>query len=210
MSPHAAVFGKLPSHGDFVARGMEPAAREAWDGWISEGLARARERLGDGFEAAHDTAPPWRFVDGPGPLGDSWRAGALAASIDRAQRRFVIVAMADGLEAEDAAARGGELAEGMEQAIYDAFAGGWDVDRLASESEDITSSAHPRESGDPGVFSPADSSPAPEEKTWIPAFAGMSGVKMGGAWWSDDGEIEGPAPDIWSRMFPPASAEAAA
>ena len=41
-------------------------------------------------------------------------------------------------------------------------------------SEVPFSSAHPRESGDPGVFVSEPHS-APGEKTWIPAFAGMSG-----------------------------------
>jgi asparagine synthase (glutamine-hydrolysing) len=36
-------------------------------------------------------------------------------------------------------------------------------------------SAHPRESGDPGVFGDSGSRSGGSEKTWVPAFAGMSG-----------------------------------
>ena len=38
-----------------------------------------------------------------------------------------------------------------------------------------TKSAHPREGGDPGVFLRGRAGSAPGEKTWVPAFAGMSG-----------------------------------
>jgi type VI secretion system protein ImpM len=122
------LFGKIPAHGDFVARGLDARTRERWDVFLSDGLARAQERLGDGFEAAHDGAPAWRFVLGPEGPGDGWTAGAFAPSMDRAGRRFAIVAMMQGLDGEapcvDAAA------DAMEEVIFQALETGVDTDGL--------------------------------------------------------------------------------
>ena len=128
--PFAIVFGKLPRHGDFVSRGLAEGPRQAWDDWASQGLAEARERLGENFEPAHDIAPPWRFITGPGPFGQDWRAGALAPSVDSAGRRFVILVAADGLSPVQAKDRGPAVAEDMEGLIYSAFSNGWNVDEL--------------------------------------------------------------------------------
>ena len=135
MSPARPVlFGKLPSHGDFVSRNLDPAAREALDGWASAGLEQAREALGEAFEAAHDGAPPWRFVAGPGPLGPSWRAGALAPSIDSAGRRFLVLLAVDGLEPAEAAGAGEALADAMEGLIYGAFEQGMSADAVVASA----------------------------------------------------------------------------
>ena len=106
------AFGKLPAHGDFVARGLGASERDAWDAWASDSLERARRDLGEAFEAEHDQAPPWRFAFGPGRFAQTWVAGALTPSIDRGGRRFVIVAWARGADGPAAArARAGQVAE---------------------------------------------------------------------------------------------------
>lgn len=130
-APRAVLFGKLPSHGDFVARGLDAPAREAWDAWASAGLAQARAALGDAaFDAAHDRAPPWRLVSGPGPFGRGWRAGVLAPSVDVAGRRFVVILALEPLSEAVAAADGDAIAEALERLLWDGFAGGWDADRF--------------------------------------------------------------------------------
>jgi type VI secretion system protein ImpM len=128
--PRAILFGKLSSHGDFVTRGLEADRELAWDTWLSGALREANQRLGDGFAAAHDAAPPWRFVSGPGRLGAGWRAGALAASIDAVGRRFFFLLAIDGLADREAAARGEWIAETMEDLIYRAFEAGWTSDSV--------------------------------------------------------------------------------
>ncbi len=128
QGPHPVLFGKLPSHGDFISRGLDLTACDAWDRWASEGLERARAALGEGFDAAHDGAPPWRFIDPPGRFGQDWRAGALAPSIDAAGRRFMIMLAADGLSSDQAGGGGEAIAEEMEALIYQAFELGWDAD----------------------------------------------------------------------------------
>jgi type VI secretion system ImpM family protein len=122
------LFGKLPSHGDFISRGLDLTACDAWDRWASEGLEAARATLGERFEDAHDRAPPWRFIDAPGRFGTDWRAGALAPSIDAAGRRFMIMLAAEGLSPAQAGGGGEAIAEEMEALIYQAFEDGWDAD----------------------------------------------------------------------------------
>ena len=126
----AVLFGKLPAHGDFVARNLAPEAKSAWDSWASQGLERARDALGEGFDAVHDGAPPWRFVDGPGRFGPAWRAGAIAPSVDSAGRRFLIMVAADELSPGEASASGEDLALAMEEVIYAGFEQGLDADGL--------------------------------------------------------------------------------
>ncbi len=101
------LFGKLRAHGDFVARGMTAAERAWWDERLSIGIARARAACGPAFDATCEVSSPWRFRLRPGPMSIS---GAVAASIDRAGRRFPLIVArrdADGAAACEAALRDG-------------------------------------------------------------------------------------------------------
>lgn len=168
----AVLFGKLPLHGDFVCRGMSDGERAAWDAWLSEGLAAAREALGDAFEPAHAAAPPWRFITGPGSFGDSWRAGCLAPSVDSAGRRFVIVLAAEGLDWADAAAYGPSLAEAFGETIYRIFAERLDADRAFEAASICASKTAP---------------------VLAQALAALSSPRADGVWWSEGGERHAPA-----------------
>lgn len=123
------LFGKLPAHGDFVARGLADGPRQAWDDWATTALERLGAAHSD-YEAAHDAAPPWRFIAGPSPLGPGWRAGALAPSIDSAGRRFILVVGVDGLPPSHAGGQGQDLARAMEDALYRALAEGQTADEV--------------------------------------------------------------------------------
>jgi type VI secretion system protein ImpM len=128
------AFGKLPSHGDFIARGLSAPERQAWDDWASAGLTLAREALGEAFEPAHTQAPPWRFAFGDGAFGPARKAGAFASSIDRAGRRFLIVlgvAAPVGLDPDGAGAVAAQI---LETEIYQAFQTGADADALVQSA----------------------------------------------------------------------------
>ncbi len=130
----AWLFGKLPRHGDFVARGLDQSARDRFDTWLSEAMIEARTALGPAFEDAYDTAPPWRFVQHD--AATQWTGGALCASMDSAGRRFPLVV---ARSAEDAATAT-LAALGCELAVYRAFDEALDADQLwaiaATESPD--------------------------------------------------------------------------
>lgn len=121
------MFGKMPAHGDFIARGLAAEERDALDLYLSAELAAARDTLGDAFEERFDSAPPWRFAW----VGETWTAGALASSVDSVGRRFPLVVGRTELEATSVA----PAAEACEQAIYDAFEQSWSADELVAVVE---------------------------------------------------------------------------
>ena len=114
----AWVFGKLPAHGDFVARGMDAATRTALDDWLAAAMEAARARYPD-FEDRFDAAQPWR-AEGDGV------AGAIAASQDAVGRRFPVLLLTDGGQHGPAA---------CEELLYAAITEGWDADRLAEAGD---------------------------------------------------------------------------
>ena len=128
----AFLFGKLPAHGDFVCRGLAAEERDALDDWMAEELAIARAGLGDGFEAAFDAAPPWRFA---WREAEAWSAGALAASADAVGRRFPLLLGRRAVAPGDATG----VAAQCEEAIYDAVLGAWSADRLLEKAESFDS-----------------------------------------------------------------------
>jgi protein phosphatase/serine/threonine-protein phosphatase Stp1 len=82
------VYGKLPSHGDFVRRELPLDFVQPWDQWLQHGLRAARESLAHEFEALWAAAPAWRFRIPAGSCGDSEVAGVLLTSQDAAGRVF--------------------------------------------------------------------------------------------------------------------------
>ena len=139
----AFLFGKLPAHGDFVARGLEPDAREALDLWLADSLAAAREMLGEAFDDLYEEAPPWRFA----AAGvDGWTAGAMALSVDGVGRRYPILLALDGL----ANGQVETAADACENLLYDALGEGWDADRLHAAALAVTPDATVAWQGDEG------------------------------------------------------------
>jgi type VI secretion system protein ImpM len=129
------IFGKLPSHGDFVARGLSGPERAELDRWLSASMADAREQLGEGFAEAFDAALPWLFAWDEG----SWTAGAMAPSVDSAGRRFPLIVALRGLDS--AAARA--ASERCEEAIFAAVAECWSADKFAEELSSVSVEAGP-------------------------------------------------------------------
>ena len=133
MTP--GLYGKLPAHGDFVARGWDDAQVAALDAWLTGGLAAIREGLDDDAFAARLTAAPlWRGYIPPGACGVAAMHLALAPSIDAAGRYFFIAGGVAGA-AEPiwaAASQSPGFADAVEAATYDALGGALDADALAA------------------------------------------------------------------------------
>jgi type VI secretion system protein ImpM len=96
--PGATVgfFGKLPSHGDFVARRVDDGFREVWDEWLQRCIAQSQQALGPGWLDCYLTSPMWRFFLSDGIAGPASYAGVLLPSVDRVGRYFplsVVVAL---------------------------------------------------------------------------------------------------------------------
>jgi type VI secretion system protein ImpM len=84
----AGFFGKVTSHGDFVARRLPASFRDPWDAWLQEGIQSSQTALGDRWLATYLSSPIWRFALAPGVCdGNAW-AGVLMPSVDRVGRHF--------------------------------------------------------------------------------------------------------------------------
>jgi len=85
------VYGKLPSHGDFVRRGLPQSFVAPWDEWLQTVVNAARASLGDEeFAALWDAALGWRFRLLPGACGEAAVVGVLLPSRDAVGRRFPV------------------------------------------------------------------------------------------------------------------------
>lgn len=100
----AGLFGKLPAHGDFVARG-DPALVGWFEGWLTQGLGRLAGKH-ESLDALLARAPVWRFA--VRREGEAV-AGALIPSRDGVGRLFPLLLFttcdtADALALADAIA----------------------------------------------------------------------------------------------------------
>jgi len=88
QSTGVGFFGKVTSHGDFVARRLPSDFIQVWDGWLQAALQASRSDLGTGWLATYLSSPLWRFVLAPGVCGPRAWAGVLMPSVDRVGRHF--------------------------------------------------------------------------------------------------------------------------
>src|SRR4030095_14353699 len=84
------LFGKLPSHGDFLRRRVPDAFVLAWDAWLQLSIAASRELLGERWLDVFLTSPAWRFSFSAGICGPAPIAGLMVPSVDRVGRDFSI------------------------------------------------------------------------------------------------------------------------
>lgn len=82
------LFGKLPTHGDFLRRRVADDFVSGWDAWLQECLAKSRAALGQAWLDTYLTSPVWRFALAPGVCGAAAVAGILVPSVDRVGRYF--------------------------------------------------------------------------------------------------------------------------
>ena len=115
----AILFGKLPAHGDFVARGLSETEAGALDDWLSESLGSAAVMRD--FDNLYVAAPSWRFV---ASFDDQPMCGVIAPSVDKVGRQFPILV---GVQADGDVEL---IMDACESRLYEAFADGHDADNL--------------------------------------------------------------------------------
>ena len=89
------LYGKLPSHGDFLRRRASDAFVSAWDSWLQDSVASSRAALGDRWLDVYLTSPAWRFAAGAGTCGPAPVIGLMAPSVDRVGRYFPLTLVAE-------------------------------------------------------------------------------------------------------------------
>ena len=83
----AGLYGKLPAKRDFVAANAPRRFLETWEPWLQASVATSRQTMGEGWLAAYNSAPIWRFWLGAAICGEAM-LGAFMASIDGVGRSF--------------------------------------------------------------------------------------------------------------------------
>jgi len=92
---HVGLFGKLPSHGDFLRRRASDKFVDVWDAWLRECLAESRTALGERWVDIYLTSPAWRFVCAAGACGPVPVIGLMVPSVDRVGRFFPLTLVAE-------------------------------------------------------------------------------------------------------------------
>jgi type VI secretion system ImpM family protein len=143
------LYGKLPSHGDFVTRRLPRAFVQRWDDWLQSSIVTARESLADEFVAVWAEALPWRFNLPAGACIETAVAGVLLPSEDMVGRLFPLTLAAmltvgteppaeawyAALEAAGSDARDrGDTADALISTLSAAPCTGFDVTDAASPS----------------------------------------------------------------------------
>jgi type VI secretion system protein ImpM len=88
------LYGKLPSHGDFLRRRTSDGFVEVWDRWLQECLAASRAALDDRWLNLYLTSPAWRFACDAGVCGPEAVMGVMVPSVDRVGRYFPLTIVA--------------------------------------------------------------------------------------------------------------------
>jgi type VI secretion system protein ImpM len=87
------LYGKLPSHGDFLRRRLADEVVVCWDGWLQSAIAASQRILGERWLDIYLTSPAWRFACDAGACGSVPLAGVMVPSVDRVGRYFPITLM---------------------------------------------------------------------------------------------------------------------
>src|SRR6202050_3589035 len=82
------LYGKLPTHGDFLRRRVADDFIAAWDPWLQHCIADSKAVLGEQWLSIYLTSPVWRFALAPHVCGAAPAAGLLVPSVDRVGRYF--------------------------------------------------------------------------------------------------------------------------
>lgn len=88
----AGIFGKLPTHGDFIQRNLPSSFVAPWDEWLQHFIAGTKEKIGADWLEMYLTSPIWRFALSHGVVDDARWAGILMPSVDQVGRYFPFTA----------------------------------------------------------------------------------------------------------------------
>lgn len=118
------LYGKLPTHGDFLRRRAPDAFVAAWDGWLQQCMTASRSALGDRWLDVYLTSPIWRFACAPGAAGAAPIIGVMAPSVDRVGRYFpltIVASLPAGVSLVSAALDAESFFDRAAQLVVDTF-----------------------------------------------------------------------------------------
>lgn len=141
-------FGKVPVHGDFVARALPRPVVDAWHGWLEGAMAGAIDTLGADWLDIYLTCPVWRFALSPGLCGPTAVAGVMIPSVDKVGRYFpfAILHVAGGPATATRLAASAAWYDAVEELALGILAWNADIGRLEIRVGEL---APPRLDGEP-------------------------------------------------------------
>lgn len=88
QSTASCCYGKIPTLGDFIHRGLSQRQIEAWDEWLQGCMTESRHKLAEHWLDYYLEAPVWYFALGRGNIDQQSWVGILIPSVDRVGRYF--------------------------------------------------------------------------------------------------------------------------
>ena len=88
MGSKMGIYGKLPSHGDFLIRNLGRSFTEPWDQWLQQGIMASQAQLEGQWLENYLVSPIWRFALSENICGEQCWAGVVMPSVDRVGRYF--------------------------------------------------------------------------------------------------------------------------
>jgi len=82
------IYGKIPTHGDFVNQNLPRDFLDVWDHWLQQSILASQEALGEAWLSHFLISPVWRFVLPSGCTNNQSWAGIMLPSVDRVGRYY--------------------------------------------------------------------------------------------------------------------------
>jgi len=130
------LYGKLPTHGDFVQRNLPGGFVSEWDSWLQGFVAGTKEKIGDGWLDIYLTSPIWRFVFSHGVIDEHMWAGIMMPSVDHVGRYYpftIAGKLPDYANPLEFIALQGQWYTDMEELALRALDGEFELDELLEE-----------------------------------------------------------------------------
>lgn len=204
-------FGKVTSHGDFVARRLPPAVVEAWDGWLQQCIHTSKQQLGADWLKYYLTSPIWRFAAAAGVLGQQAWAGVMMPSVDRVGRHFPLMVAAPGSDAmllPGWVSKGRDWYDNLEDLARGSLESGFVLDQFDRALAAMP--APPGQSSIPKQIAPAGWRLALGERDQLPDGITQLLLQGHSLWWSEGSPSVAPsmlvckgmpAPDAFAAML---------
>ena len=188
MSGAPGFYGKLPSHGDFVTRGLPESFVDPLDAWLREGMAASRQALGEAWLDAFLTSPVWNLALAAGCCGPSAAVGVMLPSVDRVGRYFpflLVAPMANSPSPWQIRASSEPWLQQARELALSVLADDFDLDRFMAASSSL---------GDPPVPPPPSQlGPGLVAETDAQlAFQLAALAPLGSLWWTEGGAVGSP------------------
>ncbi|MGB0845668.1 MAG: type VI secretion system-associated protein TagF [Thiolinea sp.] len=88
VESYQGYYGKAPSHGDFLSKGLPRSFRDPWDIWLQSVLSASRADLAESWGDHYLTCPAYHFALSPGICGRQSWIGVMIPSVDQVGRYY--------------------------------------------------------------------------------------------------------------------------